>query len=425
MILEILFVLVLTVINGLLAMSELAVVSSRPARLQSMAEKGNRGAQVASDLLSEPGKFLSAVQVGITLVGVLTGAVSGATLGARAGSALLQAGVPASLAQPLGVFLVVAAITALSVIVGELVPKQIAMSNPESIASRVAPGMRMLARIAAPLVWFLDVTGRGLLRLLGIRSSSDRAITDEEVRMTIAEATQAGVLMEGERGMIAGVMRVADRTARAMMTPRRDVDMIDVSDPPETVVAKARSARFSRMPVSDGSSDEILGVVALRDLIGVETPDVRALIREAPTVLDAADALSVIEVLRATPSRMLLVYDEYGHFQGIITAMDLLEAITGDFVDPHGDEPDIVRRADGSWLVAGSESADEFANETGFPVPEGDFSTVAGMVLTLINRIPRTGDVFSHDGWVVEIADMDAMRIDLLIVTAPAAAAAV
>ncbi len=425
MILEILFVLVLTVINGLLAMSELAVVSSRPARLQSMAEKGNRGAQVASDLLSEPGKFLSAVQVGITLVGVLTGAVSGATLGSRAGSALLQAGVPASLAQPLGVFLVVAAITALSVIVGELVPKQIAMSNPESIASRVAPGMRMLARIAAPLVWFLDVTGRGLLRLLGIRSSSDRAITDEEVRMTIAEATQAGVLMEGERGMIAGVMRVADRTARAMMTPRRDVDMIDVSDPPETVVAKARSARFSRMPVSDGSSDEILGVVALRDLIGVETPDVRALIREAPTVLDAADALSVIEVLRATPSRMLLVYDEYGHFQGIITAMDLLEAITGDFVDPHGDEPDIVRRADGSWLVAGSESADEFANETGFPVPEGDFSTVAGMVLTLINRIPRTGDVFSHDGWVVEIADMDAMRIDRLIVTAPAAAAAV
>ena len=422
MLLEILFVLVLPVVNGLLAMSELAVVSSRPARLQSMAEKGDRSAQVALELLSEPGKFLSAVQVGITLVGVLTGAVSGATLGTRAADALAAAGVPVSVAQPVGVFLVVAAITALSVIVGELVPKQIAMSNPESIASRVAPGMRMLARIAAPLVWFLDVTGRGLLRLLGIRSSSDRAITDEEVRMTIAEATQAGVLMEGERGMIAGVMRVADRTARAMMTPRRDVDMIDVSDPPETVVAKARSARFSRMPVSDGSSDEILGVVALRDLIGVETPDVRALIREAPTVLDAADALSVIEVLRATPSRMLLVYDEYGHFQGIITAMDLLEAITGDFVDPHGDEPDIVRRADGSWLVAGSESADEFANETGFPVPEGDFSTVAGMVLTLINRIPRTGDVFSHDGWVVEIADMDAMRIDRLIVTAPATA---
>ena len=183
-----------------------------------------------------------------------------------------------------------------------------------------------------------------------------------------------------------------------------------------------RSARFSRLPVTEGSDDEILGVVALRDLIGVERPDLKALMREAPTVLDAADALSVIEVMRKTPSRMVLVYDEYGHFQGIITAMDLLEAITGDFMDPEGEDPDIVRRADGSWLVAGSESADEFAGETGFPVPEGDFHTVAGMVLAIINRIPRTGDSFTHDGWTVEIADMDAMRIDRLIVTAPATA---
>ena len=238
--------------------------------------------------------------------------------------------------------------------------------------------------------------------------------------MTIAEATQAGVLMEGERGMIAGVMRVADRSAAAMMTPRRDVETIDLNDPPAIIVAMARNARFSRLPVTDGAANEILGVVALRDLIGVETPDLKALMREAPTVLDAADALSVIEVMRATPSRMVLVYDEYGHFHGIITAMDLLEAITGDFVDRDGEEPDIVRRSDGSWLVAGGESADEFAGETGFPVPEGDFNTVAGMVLAIISRIPRTGDVFTHDGWTVEIADMDAMRIDRLIVTGPA-----
>lgn len=421
MFLEILLILVLTVMNGLLAMSELAVVSSRPARLQGMAERGHRGARVALDLMAEPGKFLSAVQIGITLVGVMTGAVSGATLGVRAAAMLAAMGVPYALAQTLGVGLVVAAITGLSVIVGELVPKQIAMSDPEAIAARVAPGMRTLARVAAPLVWVLDTTGRLLLRLLGIGASSDRSITDEEVRMTIAEATQAGVLMEGERGMIAGVMRVADRTARAMMTPRRDVEMIDVSDSYETILEKARAARFSRLPVTDGSADEMLGVVALRDLIGVTEPDLKALLREAPTVLDAADALSVIEILRHTPSRMVLVYDEYGHFQGIITAMDLLEAITGDFVDPDGDEPDIVRRADGSWLVAGSESADEFAGETGFPVPEGDFNTVAGMVLSIINRIPRTGEVFTHDGWTVEIADMDAMRIDRLIVKAPTA----
>ena len=421
MIFEILLIVLLTVANGVLSMSELAVVSSRPARLASMAEKGDRGAQVALGLLDQPGKFLSSVQIGITLVGVLTGAVSGATLGARAAGALVRAGMPFGVAQTLGVFLVVTAITALSVIVGELVPKQIAMSNPERIAARVAPSMRMLARIGTPLVWFLDTTARLVLHLIGVRDQSDRAITDEEVRMTLTEATQAGVLLEGERGMIAGVMRVADRTAAAMMTPRRDVETVDVTDPPEVVIEKARAARFSRLPVTEGSADEILGVVALRDLIGVEAPDLRALMREAPTVLDAADALSVIEVMRVTPSRMVLVYDEYGHFQGIITAMDLLEAITGDFVDAEGEEPDVVRRADGSWLVAGSESADEFAGETGFPVPDGDFHTVAGMVLSIINRIPRTGDVFTHEGWTVEVADMDAIRIDRLIVTAPAA----
>ena len=419
MIFEILLIVLLTLANGLLSMSELAVVSSRPARLAGMAERGSRGAQVALDLMDQPGKFLSAVQIGITLVGVLTGAVSGATLGTRAGAALAAAGVPYGLAQTLGVFLVVAAITALSVIIGELVPKQIAMSNPEGIAARVAPAMRMIARIGTPLVWLLDSTARLVLRLVGVRDSSDRAITDEEVRMTLTEATQAGVLMEGERGMIAGVMRIADRSAAAMMTPRRDVETIDVADPPAVVMEKARQARFSRLPVTEGSADEILGVVALRDLIGVEAPDLRALMREAPTVLDAADALSVIEVMRATPSRMVLVYDEYGHFQGIITAMDLLEAITGDFVDAEGEEPDIVLRPDGSWLVAGSESADEFGGETGFPVPDGDFNTVAGMVLAIISRIPRTGDVFTHKGWTVEVADMDAMRIDRLIVTAP------
>lgn len=421
MFLEILLIVALTIVNGLLAMSELAVVSARPARLTTMAEKGDRGAQAALALLEQPGKFLSAVQIGITLVGVLLGAVSGATLGLRAGAALAAAGVPYGLAQTLGVFLVVAAITALSVIIGELVPKQIAMSNPERIAARVAPSMTLLGRIGTPLVWLLDNAARLVLRLAGVGDSSDRAITDEEVRMTIAEATQAGVLMEGERGMIAGVMRVADRSAAAMMTPRRDVEMIDISDPPEVVMAKIRAARFSRLPVTDGSDDDILGVVALRDLIGVDEPDLRSLIREAPTVLDAADALSVIEVMRATPSRMVLVYDEYGHFQGIITAMDLLEAITGDFADAEGDEPDMVRRPDGSWLVAGSESADEFAGETGFPLPEGDFNTVAGMVLAILNRIPRTGDIFSHQGWTIEVADMDAMRIDRLIVTAPPA----
>ncbi|AGT09948.1 hemolysin family protein [Paracoccus aminophilus] len=418
---EIAVILVLTVVNGLLAMAELAVVSSRPVRLATMADKGSHGAQIALKLREEPGRFLSAVQVGITLVGILNGAVSGATLGLRASNALAASGVPAGVAAPLGVGLVVAAITYLSLVVGELVPKQLAMARPEAIAARVAPAMAVVARIATPLVWLFNGSTNLIFRLIGFNPRDEADITDEDVRMTIAEATKAGVLLPDERGMIAGVMRVADRSARAMMTPRREVETVDISDSPEEVIAKAREARASRMPVSDGAEDNIIGVIALRDLIGVNRPDIRKLVRDAPMVLDTANAMAVIEIMRHTPERMVFVYDEFGHFQGVINTMDLLEAIAGDFADGIEDEPDIVTRADGSWLVAGSESADEFASETGFPLPlpEGDYSTVAGLVLTILGQIPRTGETFTYQGWQFEVADMDAMRIDKLIVTAP------
>ena len=423
---EIGVILVLTVVNGLLAMAELAVVSSRPVRLATMAEKGSRGARIAQELREEPGRFLSAVQVGITLVGILNGAVSGATLGLRATNALVASGMPLSVAGPLGVGAVVAIITYLSLVAGELVPKQIAMARPEEIAARVAPAMSVIAKVATPLVWLLNGSTKLMLRLIGVKASSDGDITDEDVRMTIAEATRAGVILPDERGMIAGVMRVADRTARAMMTPRRDVETIDLQDSPEVILEHARNARSSRVPVCDGSEDNIVGVVAIKDLIGDEHPDLRKLIRDAPMVLDTAKAMSVVEIMRKTPERMVFVYDEFGHFQGVITTMDLLEAIAGDFEDGAGDDPDIVRRADGSWLVAGSESADEFAGETGFPLPlpEGDYSTVAGLVLNLLGQIPRTGETFTYQGWTFEVADMDAMRIDKLIVTAPSENAA-
>lgn len=418
MALEIIVILLLTVVNGVLAMAELAMVSSRPVRLQAMADKGSSGAKLALELREEPGKFLSAVQIGITLVGVLNGAVSGATLGLRASGALADAGVPGGLAGPLGVGMVVAIITYLSLVIGELVPKQIAMARPEAVAALIAPMLRTISKIATPLVWVLNGSANMMLRLLGVRPMDDGDITDEDVRMTIAEATRAGVLLPDERGMIAGVMRVADRSARAMMTPRRDVEALDVSDPPEVVMAKAHRAKTSRVPVSEGSADNIIGVVALKDLIGNESPDIPSLVRDAPMVLDTANAMSVVEVMRKTPERMVLVYDELGHFQGVINTMDLLEAIAGDFEDGDND-PDIVRRADGSWLVAGSESADEFAGETGFELPDGDFSTVAGLVLDIIGQIPRTGDTFEYKGWHFEIADMDAMRIDRIIVTPP------
>lgn len=418
MLTEIAIILALTLLNGALALAELAVVSSRGARLRMMP---GAGAQAALRLVEAPGRFLSTVQIGITLIGILNGAVSGATLGLRAGAALNEAGLAPALAAPLGVGLVVAAITFLSVIVGELVPKQIALSNPEKIAARVAPAMLALATLAAPLVWLLDGTARALLWILRIDPKDRDRITDEEIRLTLSEATQQGVLQPTEKEMISGVMRVADRSARAMMTPRREVEVLDLSQGAQAVMAAARRARVSRLPVIDGDPDDVKGVIALRDLLpdNGATPDPLSLLRDAPVVLDTARAEDVIARLRTTSTRMVLVYDEHGHFLGVVTAMDLLAAITGDFVDDSGKTPGIIRREDGSWLVSGTEKADEFAGVTGFALPAGEFSTVAGLVLHLLGRIPRVGEVFACDGWRFEVADMEGLRIDRLIVSAP------
>lgn len=420
MYLEILVILVLTGVNGVMAMAELAMVSSRSLRLAAMAEKGSRGAKIAIRLRESPGQFLSAVQIGITLVGILNGAFSGATLGLRASAGFADMGVPVGIAGPLGVGTVVAAITYLSLVAGELVPKQIALSRPETVSVLLAPMLWWIARVVTPLVWLLDSSTRLVLRLLRIAPQNDGDITDEDLRMTIAEATRVGVILPDERGMIAGVMRVADRTARGMMTSRRDIETIDLADPPDVVTEKARRARTSCIVVSDGPADHVVGVVAISDMIGNEGAPVSAIMRDAPMVLDSAKAMSVVDLIRRTPERMVLVYDELGNFQGVITTVDLLEAIAGDF-DVADEDPDMVLRADGSWLVAGSENADEFAGETGFELPEGDYSTVAGLVLHIIGQIPRTGDTFNYQGWGFEIADMDAMRIDRLIVTAPPA----
>ncbi|MFD1883798.1 hemolysin family protein [Paracoccus pacificus] len=417
--LEIAVIAVLTVVNGALSMSELAVVSSRPVRLRAMAAQGSKGAVTALKLLESPGKFLSAVQIGITLVGIVNGAVSGATLGQRAGLGLTGMGTPAAVAMPLGVGLVVVAITWVSLVVGELVPKQIAMSDPEGVAARVSPAMQMIARAMTPFVWVLDGSARLALWALGLGQDSEKKITDEEVRLTIAEATQAGVLLPDERAMIAGVMRVADRNASAMMTPRRELEIVELTDPPEAQMQQIRASRNWRMPVTDGDPDNVVGVITVRDLLtaGGETPDLRRLVQDVPMVLETADAMSVMEKLRATPARMVLVYDEYGLFQGAITAMDFLYAIAGDFLDEDDEGPDVIRREDGSWLVNGGENADEFSVETGMALPEGEFNTVAGMILQILGRIPSTGEVIRHGDWRIEIADMDGLRIDKVIVS--------
>jgi putative hemolysin len=421
MILEILIVALLILVNGTLAMSELAIVSSRPARLRAMADGGSRGAAAALRLAEDPGRFLSSVQIGITLVGVLSGAFSGATLGSRLALWLQTTGLSAEWATRLGVGSVVVILTYLSLILGELVPKQIALRNAEGVAARVAPMLGLLARLAAPLVWLLDRSGKLVLWLLGQTGASESRVTDEEVKSLLAEAHAGGVIETEEQVMLTGVMRLADRSARALMTPRREVEVIDIEADPEEALEAIRRIARPRIPVRRRETDEVLGILYLTDAFAAlsrgEPLDLQKLMREVPVVSDRADAIDVIEILRASPNHMALVYDEYGSFEGLITTGDILEAITGTFVEEADEEPAMVQREDGSFLVSGWMPVDEFADHMGIPREEaGDYETVAGLVLHQLRRLPALGDHFTLHGWRIEVIDLDDRRIDKLLV---------
>ncbi|OWJ76317.1 hemolysin family protein [Haematobacter genomosp. 1] len=424
MFLELFIVLVLILVNGVLAMAELAIVSSRPARLRTLADKGSSGAKIALNLSENPGRFLSAVQIGITLVGVLSGAFSGATLGGRFSEWLRTHGLSPASADALGVLIVVVTITYLSLIIGELVPKQIALRNPENVASRVAPLMAVLAKIASPLVWFLDLSGRTVLRLLGQTDSEESKVTEEEVRTVLSEAQSAGVIETGESAMLSGVMRLADRNARGLMTPRRDVEMVDLDATEEEVLATLHKSRFSKLPVRDKTTNDVPGVIFSRDVFEARTTDrpfsVANLMREVPVVSDRAKALDVVEVLRRSPPHIALIFDEYGEFEGIVTTGDVLEAIAGVFDEDETGEPALFLRDDGSYLIAGWMSVDEFSDRLGYPrKPDADYATVAGLVLDELQRMPALGDTFERHGWKFEVVDLDERRIDKVLVIPP------
>jgi putative hemolysin len=422
MFLEILIVVVLSLVNGVLAMSELAVVSARPARLKVMAADGNKGAAVALKLAEDPGKFLSSVQIGITLVGILSGAFSGATLGERLSDFLISRGVDFNIANAVGVGVVVISITYISLIVGELVPKQIALRDAEGIAARVAPAMKVLASVGAPLVFILDASGRLLLRLLGQSGATDERVTDEEVKTIIAEAESQGVLETEEKAMISGVMRLADRAARGLMTPRLDVETVDLSDPPEEIMQLLRTSNRSMLPVHEGEPDKIIGVLVRKDLIDVfasDAPlDIRAMIKPAPVVLDRADAISVLTAIRNSVVHMALVFDEYGHFEGIVTPGDILGAIVGGFQEEEGGDTAYTRRDDGSYLVSGWMPVDEFGDKIGVPIPKDPpYETVAGYILSELNHLPAVGETFTREPWRFEVLDLDGRRIDKILVS--------
>lgn len=419
MITEILVILALIVLNGVLAMSELAIVSARPARLKPLEAK-SRGARMALRLAEHPGRFLSTVQIGITAVGVLSGALSGATLGLRLQQWLQAQGVGADWASTLGVGGVVVAITYVSLIVGELVPKQMALRNAEGVAIRMAPAMTFLSVIGAPLVWFLDKSGKVLLWLLGQRGESENRVTEEEVHVLLAEAHEGGVLETEEREMITGVMRLSDRTARALMTPRHEVEMLPLDATGAEAVAAIRKVARPRMPVADAEG-EVVGIVLLSDAFQAvsrrETLDLKALVRDVPVVSDQAEALDVLEILQKSEHHFALVYDEYGHFEGILTTGDVLEAITGAVAASDTDEPAMVAREDAGYLVAGWMPVDEFCDRLGLPREmAGEYDTVAGLILHQLGRIPELGAHFTAEGYRFEVIDLDGRRIDKVLV---------
>jgi putative hemolysin len=412
---------VLILINGVFAMAELAVVSSRRARLQALVDRDVNGSRRALALASNPGKFISTVQIGITLVGILSGAFSGATLGLWIAGWFVSLGISAGIAEAAGVGVVVAAITYASLIIGELVPKQIALRNPEKIAVKVSPAMTAMAKIASPLVWFLDISGRVVLRALGHKAQSEERVTDEEIRALISEAETAGVIEPGERAMIAGVMRLGDRPVRAVMTPRREVDMVDLSDDPGEIRRKIVETVHSRLPVHEGTLEEIVGVMQAKDLLDAymrgERPDLRAHVRPAPTIPDTADALDVVGIIKRSPVHMALIHDEYGHFEGVVTNADILEAIVGEFRTDEGlPEPDAMLRDDGSWLISGSMPVDEMAERLSIPVPrERAYHTAAGFILNRLGHLPDVGESVDVLGWRFEVVDLDGRRIDKIL----------
>ncbi len=421
---EIAIVILLTILNGVLAMSELAIVSARPARLKVLADQGSSGARQALRLAENPGRFLSTVQIGITLVGVLSGAFSGATLGARFSAWLLAQGLPDAWADGLGVGTVVVAITYLSLIIGELVPKQMALRAPEAVAARVAPTMTYLSKAALPLVWLLDGSGKLVLAMLGQSGRNMDGVTDEEIKTVLAEAQSAGVIESGESAMLSGVMRLADRQARALMTPRRDVELIDIEDTAEEIRKTIHSTTRTRLPVRKGSSDEVLGVLAVKDYYdapaATRSGDFMTLVQEVPIISDFAPASSVIEAIRKSSQHMVLVFDEYGHFEGVITSGDILESIMGVFGDSvEGEEQAIKRRDDGSYLVSGWTPIDEFCDFMNFPLDDDvEYQTVAGLVLEELKHLPELGESFVKNDWKFEVIDLDGRRVDKVLVSA-------
>jgi putative hemolysin len=425
---ELLIILFLILLNGFFAMAEMALVSARRARLLHAARGGDAAARKALALAEHPDRFLSTTQIGITLIGVLAGAYSGATLSQRLADALREIPWLATQADAAAVAIIVVAITYLSLVLGELVPKRLALSRPEAIAKRVVGVMSVLASVVSPFVWLLTVSTNLLLYLIPGKRADEPPVTDEEVRHLMRVGASVGHFEAAEQTIVDMALRLSDRRVTAMMTPRTQMEALDITDPPEVQKKQILESDQVRFPVTDGSTDRVIGVVEMRDLLAQQFAgkgfDVRVAIKPALYIPETVTALQALETLHSGRSRIGFVVDEYGGFLGVVTLGDLLGALVSELPTAQStDVPGMVRRADGSYLVDGLLPVDVLKDAFGLILPEEEerpYDTVAGLMMDRLRRVPKPSDTIEIGGARFEVMDMDGRRVDKVLVTLPA-----
>ena len=423
---EILIILLLVLVNGFFAMSEIAIISARKAHLQQLAKSGDAKARSALDLATNPDRFLATVQIGITLIGIFAGAFSGATIAEKIGSYLGTFPFLAPYSKTIGVGIVVVSLTYISLVIGELVPKRLALGNAERIAPSVSPVMRTLSTIASPIVHLLSVSTNLVIKLLGVKSLPKPTTTPEEIRVLVQIGRESGIFEESEQDMIEGVLRLDERPVGGFITPRKQIVWFDLNDTPKDILQKLEKSRHSRYPVMHGSLDTVLGIVRAKDILAqclASRPlDLKAVLRPPLFFPETMSSLKALELFKQKGTHMALVIDEYGGIEGIVTHNDILEAIVG-YIPSAGEpiQPQATRRDDGSWLVDGLLHIDELKEIFELnKMPEGAYSvyhTVGGFVISQLRTIPSPGQSFRWENLRFEVLDMDGRRVDKVLVT--------
>ncbi|HWQ05100.1 MAG TPA: hemolysin family protein [Longilinea sp.] len=423
---EILIIFLLLIANGVFAMTEIALVSARKVRLQQRADEGDLAAKEALELAENPNRLLSTIQIGITLIGVLTGALGGATLAERLATQLIKITWLAPYAGGVALAVVVILTTYFTLVIGELIPKRLAMNNPEKIALSIARPMRSLSRLAAPLVSLLSASTDAGLRLLGIKPSDEPPVTEEEIKVLMEQGTQVGVFEVAEQDMVESVFRLGERYIDAIMTPRTEIEWLDLDEPYEDLLRQVLESRHTRFPVAAGGLDNVVGILQARDLLIYHTGKGQANIEElmVPPIFvpDSMPALKVLEMIKSSGVHAALVIDEYGGLLGMVTLYDILTAIVGDIpTEGETDEPQVVQREDGTWLLDGLLAIDEFKDLLDLPdMPEEDhvgYQTLGGFVMSQIGSIPSAGQHFDWENYRFEVMDMDGRRVDKVLVS--------